>query len=415
MKKYYLIPFLFLTSLMQAQIVDIPDANFKFQLVNTLCVDANLDQIPESDVDTNNDGEIQVSEAEAVTGGLLVPWGFIDPVSTKIDDLTGIESFVNVQLLSIFGNDIQGSLDLTPNTELTTVYAADNFLSSLIFGNNPDLTVLYCSGNTLSTLDLSGAPAITDLGAIDNWLGTLDLSQNLNLVDARVEDNFLTEIILPATNTFTTLYIGQNRLTEIDLTPATNIEIFWAYDNRFEEIDLSGSPSLQTISLADNDELVSVDFSENINLIKLDVRRNDGLRTFNIQNGNNENLEYMLATSNVSLECVVVDDVDAERPPCGSFSGWCLGSAVILTEDECILGIDYEGLAKFILYPNPATNELNIQTDLPLESIVIYSQLGTQVKRSIDKKVNISDLSSGLYFAQVTVDGFQSIQKFIKE
>lgn len=415
MKNYYLIALLFLTSLIQAQIVDIPDANFKFQLVNTLCVDANLDQIPETDADTNNDGEIQVSEAEAITGGLVVPWGFIDPVEDKIDDLTGIESFVNIQLLSIFGNDIQGPLDLTPNTELTTVYADDNFLSSLTFGNNPNLTVLYCGGNTLSSLDLSGAPALTDLGAIDNWLGTLDLSQNLMLEDARVEDNFLTEIILPATNTFTTLYIGQNRLTEIDLTPATNIELFWAYDNRFEEIDLSGSPSLQTISLADNDELVSADFSQNVNLIELDVRFNDGLRTFNIQNGNNENLEYMLATSNISLECVVVDDVDATRPPCGSFSGWCLGSVVILTEDECILGVDDQALVDFYLFPNPGTDQLNIQTDHLLESVVIYSQLGTPVKQSEDTTVDISDLSSGLYFVQVTVDGLRSVQKFIKE
>lgn len=415
MKNYYLITALFLTSLSQAQIVDIPDANFKFQLVNTACVDANLDQIPETDADTNNDGEIQVSEAEAITGGLVVPWGFIDPADDKIDDLTGIESFVNIQLLSFFGNDVQGHLDLTQNTELTTVYAADNFLSSLTFGNNPNLTVLYCSENWMSSLDLSGAPALTDLGAIDNALETLDLSQNLMLRDARVEDNFLTEILLPATNTFTTLYIGQNRLSEIDLTPSTNIEVFWAYDNRFEDIDLSGSPSLQTISLADNDELVSVDFSQNVNLIELDVRFNDGLRTFNIKNGNNENLQYMLATSNISLECVVVDDVNATRPTCGSFSGWCLGSLVTLTEGECILGVDDQALLDFFVFPNPATNQLNIQTDRLIESVVIYSQLGTEVKRSADKIVDISGLSSGLYFAQVTIDGLRSVQKFVKE
>ncbi|MBL4663751.1 MAG: hypothetical protein JKY22_09420 [Flavobacteriaceae bacterium] len=42
-------------------------------MVNTPCVDTNFDQITEFDVDTNNDGEIQVSEAESVVGGLPVP------------------------------------------------------------------------------------------------------------------------------------------------------------------------------------------------------------------------------------------------------------------------------------------------------------------------------------------------------
>ncbi|MEL6810245.1 MAG: T9SS type A sorting domain-containing protein [Bacteroidota bacterium] len=416
MKLYYSFILLLICAVGNAQIVDIPDANFKFQLVNTPCVDTNLDQIPEFDADLNNDGEIQVSEAEAITGGLVVPWGFIDPVEDKIDDLTGIESFVNIQLLSIFGNDIIGELDLSPLTELTTVYADDNLLNSLIFENNPNLTVLYCGGNNLTTLDVSGAPALTDLGAIDNWLGTLDLSQNLNLVDARVEDNFLTDVTLPATDTFTTLYIGQNRLEQIDLSPASNLEIFWAYDNRFETFDPSVSPSLKTISLADNDELVSVDFSQNVNLIELDVRFNDGLRTFNLKNGNNENMEYMLATSNVSLECVVVDDVTATRPPCsGGFDGWCLGSAVILTETECILGLDDINMVNLELFPNPVEDLLTIQANGTIETVTIYSAQGVQVRQGIESIIDICSLSSGLYFAEITVDGVTATRRIIKE
>ncbi|MEM7187090.1 MAG: T9SS type A sorting domain-containing protein [Bacteroidota bacterium] len=414
MKNYYFIVALLVTGLVQAQIVNIPDPNFKFQLVNTPCVDTNLDQIPEFDVDTNNDGEIQVSEAEAVTGGLLVPWGFIDPVEDKIDDLTGIESFVNVQLLSFFGNDVAGTLDLSANTKLTDVYAFDNRLGSLIFNNNPDLRVLYCGENQLQNLDVSGAPGITNLEAIDNWLPGLDLSNNLNLVDVRVEDNFLTSITLPATETFTTLYIGQNRLEQIDLTPVTNLEVFWAYDNEFTEFDPGQSPSLKTISLADNDELVSIDFSQNVNLIELDVRFNDGLRTFNLQNGNNENMEYMLATSNLSLECVVVDDVDAERPPCGSFSGWCLGSLVVLTEDECVLGVPETNALSFSLYPNPASTQLLIQTERPVDSFTIFNIAGVAIAQGTSKRVDVNQLSSGIYFIEIWSEGQHSARKFIK-
>ena len=49
-----------------AQNVDIPDKNFKYTLVNDKSVDTNADGIGDADADTNNDGEIQLSEAKAV-------------------------------------------------------------------------------------------------------------------------------------------------------------------------------------------------------------------------------------------------------------------------------------------------------------------------------------------------------------
>lgn len=45
-----------------AQIVTIPDVIFKNALININWVDTNSDGFPDTDVDTNNDGEIQVSE-----------------------------------------------------------------------------------------------------------------------------------------------------------------------------------------------------------------------------------------------------------------------------------------------------------------------------------------------------------------
>jgi len=41
-----------------AQIVNIPDANFKDALVNTICVDIDGNLGPDIDADLNNDGEI---------------------------------------------------------------------------------------------------------------------------------------------------------------------------------------------------------------------------------------------------------------------------------------------------------------------------------------------------------------------
>lgn len=416
--KLYPIIFCLISGLVNAQIVNIPDANFKFHLVNKPCVDTNLDQIPEFDADLNNDGEIQVSEAEAILGGLIVPWSFMDPAEEKIDDLTGIESFVNIRLLSIFGNDIAGELDLSSNIELETLYASDNRLTSLILGNNPNLTVAYCGSNLLTNIDTSGAEALTNLGAGLNRLPSLDLSNNLELVDVRVFGNLMTEFTLPSTNTLTTLYVSRNRLEEIDLTPAINLTDFYGANNRFTEFDPGLSPQLETISLGDNDFLTSVDFSQNINLVDLYIKGCSALRTFNMQNGNNVNMANMVATLNPSLECVVVDDINGTNVTCVGINGvhgWCLDSTVTITETECVLSVEEFDLSNFILYPNPIRDELNIKTDGEFEAISIYSIQGVLIKEAITKVVDLSNLSAGVYFVKITVDGVIETKRIVKE
>ena len=81
-----------------AQIVTIPDANFKYVLLHGACVDTNSDNIGDTDADTDNDGEIQVSEALTVIG--------LNITMQNISDLTGIESFSNLQHLFCKNNNI---------------------------------------------------------------------------------------------------------------------------------------------------------------------------------------------------------------------------------------------------------------------------------------------------------------------
>ena len=48
------------TSFCNAQIINIPDANFKNALINSQCVDADLNGTYESDADLNNDGTLVI-------------------------------------------------------------------------------------------------------------------------------------------------------------------------------------------------------------------------------------------------------------------------------------------------------------------------------------------------------------------
>ena len=72
---------------LSAQIVNIPDANFKAALVGN------------SAINTNMDTEIQVSEANAYTGVINVG-------GLNISDITGIEAFINLTFLECSYNQI---------------------------------------------------------------------------------------------------------------------------------------------------------------------------------------------------------------------------------------------------------------------------------------------------------------------
>ncbi|MCH7534753.1 MAG: T9SS C-terminal target domain-containing protein, partial [Bacteroidetes bacterium] len=95
MKKIILL-FLLLPVFASAQIVNIPDANFKAYLVGN------------SSINTNGDGEIQVSEAAAYTDTINV-------FKLDISDLMGIEAFIGLTGLNCSWNALT-SLDLSNNT-----------------------------------------------------------------------------------------------------------------------------------------------------------------------------------------------------------------------------------------------------------------------------------------------------------
>jgi hypothetical protein len=69
---------------------------------------------------------------------------------------------------------------------------------------------------------------------------------------------------------------------------------------------------------------------------------------------------------------------------------------------------------KFNLYPNPASDILNIETENELKSVEIYSIQGQKVLSAGSKEINISNLTSGLYLVQVTdIDDIIATQKLI--
>ena len=72
----------------------------------------------------------------------------------------------------------------------------------------------------------------------------------------------------------------------------------------------------------------------------------------------------------------------------------------------------------FVVYPNPATNTINIKENGgTVTSVAIYNNLGQQVmKPSSEKQINITQLDSGVYFVKIkNVEGNYFVKRVLKK
>ena len=79
------------------------------------------------------------------------------------------------------------------------------------------------------------------------------------------------------------------------------------------------------------------------------------------------------------------------------------------------LSVDDYALNDLKVYPNPASNVINIEYADTIDSINIYNSLGELVSsKSNSKSVDISYLASGIYFMRISSNAFIQTKKIIK-
>ena len=101
---------------------------------------------------------------------------------------------------------------------------------------------------------------------------------------------------------------------------------------------------------------------------------------------------------------------------------WQLGDAPTTFKFDATCAtasIDDKLLVSFSMYPNPASNSLNISASSMIKNAVIYNILGKQVMNlSINKNsesINVSNLASGMYLIKYTTESAIGTAKFIKK
>jgi hypothetical protein len=201
------------TTFLLAQVVNIPDANFKQALVDN------------SLINTNKNTEIEVSEAVAYTGKINVSY-------KKIENLTGIEAFVNITGLDC-GNNLLMALDVSKNIALTSLGCSYNSLKTLDVSKNINLTFLSCKYNSINALDVSKNVALTYLDCFQNTINVLNVENNINLITLSCSSNKLTNLDVSKNIALTRLNCSNNLLTYLNVKNGTNniLNFFYADQN----------------------------------------------------------------------------------------------------------------------------------------------------------------------------------------
>lgn len=336
-----------ISSAIFSQNVTIPDANFKNYLLSNPAVN------------TNNDSEIQESEALAFTGTLAFQFYLIE-------DLTGIEAFTNLTVL-VCGDNNLTSLDLSQNIALLELYCYDNQISTLDLSANTALQALDCRGNQILDLDVSANSSLQYLNCPFNGMLTLNV-QNTALV---------------------TLRCYANQLTSLDVSSNVLLTTLACDYNDFSELDLSNNSALT---------IIDCDYNE--------------LTQLNVANGNNSNVTLFDARNNPSLECVQVDNETYANTHWTNIDG-----TTVFNEDCSSLSNDVFNTFNFSVYPNPVKDILNFNlpetasiTIVTLEGKVIMAQRKLKGNNNIDMSI----MSKGIYIVNITTTRKSYYSKVIK-
>ncbi|RKS42261.1 hypothetical protein BC962_3308 [Gillisia mitskevichiae] len=228
-------------------IIEIPDEYFKNALINTNIIDTDNDEQGDSDIDLNNDGEIQVSEAEKISG-LIFSINYAEV--RRVIDFTGANSFKNLKVLKISGtsdrlepnfDSIQISYDFSGLKQLEKLQISgvdasyiDNInisgLSKLKIANLDGNKPRYFDGDynipfNFIIMNMNDCTALEDLSLTNSWL-------TINYCDT------------PAIKTLNLFYLEGGEPDMLDLHCLTNLEWLDISENSLDSLVLKNNSVL---------------------------------------------------------------------------------------------------------------------------------------------------------------------------
>ena len=279
---------------------------------------------------------------------------------------------------SINGANIT-ELDLSHNTQLTSLNCGFNKLTTLDVSQNTQLTSLNCWSDQLTTLDVSQNTQLTELNCGSNKLNTVDVSQNTQLTELNCGYNQLTTLNVTKNTQLTELYCSSNQFTSLNVTKNTKLKKLICYGNNFSTLDLD------RIYCTLPDRKDSTDAGE----------------IYPVYSDTSSNHAIVLATNKanaIAKNWTVQYAKDNADIPATSGTYDCSTAVAEATAEPSLT-----------LYPNPVADVLYLSATA--RTIRIYNIYGIEVAHATDTdKVEVSHLPAGVY--TVKADG--TVAKMVK-
>lgn len=229
------------------------------------CTDALADNALQAFIvehyDANNDGKIQLSEAELVT--------VIDAPNLGITTIEGLDQYANLVDLRLNGNALT-SVDLKPFKKLEIFWGFENpGLTTADIAGLEALKYFHCQATPLAELNLASAVNMTELNLYFTNLSSLDISacaplQVLNLQGSHVaaidasgkaslwylnvrENEQMKSLKVEGCSALKELYADHTSLTELNASNLESLWCIWAFNLKGEgcSINADNCPKLE--------------------------------------------------------------------------------------------------------------------------------------------------------------------------
>lgn len=295
---------LFNVIICNAQIVNISSPGLKYWIISSTIANTRAKDLDGNwlKIDQNNDGELQLSEAQNISY-------FID-MNGQSNNYDCIQSFTNLEELYCQGNGWTIGINLSNLVHLKKLTLQSNNTTSLNISGCVNLQEINVRQNALSTLNLSGLVNLIKLDCSYNYLSLIDLVQAPNLIELECTHNSIYTLNLTNLSNLEKLDCSQNNLTNLNLVNNINLKELWCYSLHLTSLDLSNQTLLESILCSQNN-LGSLNLSNCPNLKSLNCSYT-GLSSINTTNlplletliCNNNAITTLNLTNNPNLKTI---------------------------------------------------------------------------------------------------------------
>jgi hypothetical protein len=312
------------------QVINFPDPNFKAKLLsaneNNYIAQNIFDAFDEfSPIDSNNNGEIEISEALLIT--------YLNVEYASISNLSGLQYFSNITAFGCASNPIT-SLDVSVLPNLNGLYCSNCLITTINFGSNTSLSSLFCQNNQLTSLNLNVFTNLYELNCSNNLLTNLNINQ-LTTTYIYCSHNLLTQLDM-SNSPAGFIDCSYNLLTQLNLTNSSLFSVDCSH-NQLSTLNFDGMTDLSTLNCEYN-LLSALSVPNQANFYSLNCSNN---QLTNIDLNGFQNLTYFYGNNNL-MSTINIDGLNN------------------LCQFEC----NYNLLTEFDLTSNSATVNFSVTNNL---------------------------------------------------